>query len=103
ARIFACVPPELPVPGADAMVVVHLTVVNLAEQSAINHRFDGQELAGKPALETDAGFHARFRDGFFDRQTVLPAQRERFFDDQMLSGLGGCDRVPRMLVRITTD
>lgn len=34
---------------------------------------------------------------------ILPGQRQRFFDDDMLAGLGGGDGVVRVLVRIAAD
>src|SRR5947207_2995085 len=56
------VPTELTVPGADAMIVIHLAIVQLPEQTLINYRLGRHKLAGKTALEADARLHSRLLD-----------------------------------------
>ena len=42
-------------------------------------------------------------DRLLNCQAILPIQRKRFFDDQMLSGCGGGNRMLRMVLRIAAD
>lgn len=65
AGVFARVPAELPIPRADAVIVIHLAVVQRAEQALINRGFGGEELTGIAALEADAGFDLGLLEGGF--------------------------------------
>ena len=88
AGVLARVPAELSVPGADAVVIINLPIVQLTQQALLQHRFGGQELAGVAALETNASFHAGLFDRRRHRQAILPGQRQRFLDNQMLARSG---------------
>ena len=51
ASILSCgVPAVLPIPGADAMVVVDFTVMDVSNKSLINDGFDGGELRNETEL-----------------------------------------------------
>ena len=63
AVLLESIPAELPIPRADPVVVVHLAVVQLAQQSAVNDRLGRLKLAAVTALETDAGLHAGLLHG----------------------------------------
>ena len=103
AGVALCVPAELPVPRADAVVIVDLAVVNFAQQPAVDHRLGGEKLARVAALETNARLHAGLGHGTAHGTQILEVERERFLDNQMLAG-GGCgDDLFRVLVRITAD
>ena len=103
AGVALGVPAELPVPRADAVVVVDLTVVNFAQQPAINHRLRGEELARVAALETNARLHAGLGYGTSHGSQILEVERQWFLDDQVLAGCGCGDDLFRVLVRITAD
>ena len=72
AGVLARVPAKLSVPRPDAVIVVHLGVMQFAQQPLVDGGFGGEELARVPAFETDAGFDPGFSDGRFHRLAFLP-------------------------------
>ena len=100
AGVALGVPAELPVPRADAVVVVHLPVVDSPQQPAIDHALRGDELAREAQLETDARLDAGPGHRLLHRAQILQVQRERLLDDQVFASLGGGDDLARVLVRV---
>src|SRR4051794_30960975 len=78
AGVLAGVPAVLSIPWANAVVIIHFTVMNLPEQPLIDDRFNGAKLTAEPALETDARFDFGGLDGFVNLLAILPIQSERF-------------------------
>ena len=71
------------------MVIIHLTVVDLAQQAAVQHGLGDLELAGVTALEADAGFHPGLLHGLVQGAQVFERKAERLFQDQVLAGASG--------------
>ena len=103
AVFFLCVPAELPIPRADAVVVVHLPVVQVAEQPLVDHRLGGKELRGKSGVETDAAPHARLRGGRHDVGDLGGRIGHRLLEDEVFPGLGRRDGVVAVLARQPGD
>src|SRR4051812_23993023 len=93
AGVLADVPAVLSIPWANAVVIIHFTVMNLPEQPLIDDRFNGAKLTAEPALETAARFDFGGRDRFVNLLAIPPIQSERFLDNQMLPRLRRSDRV----------
>ena len=70
--VLARVPAKLSVPRPDAVVIVHLCVMEFAEQPLVDGGSGGEELARVTALETDAGFDPGLSDGRFHSLAFLP-------------------------------
>src|SRR5258708_23066962 len=95
--VLARVPAELAVPGPNAVVIIHLSIVNVSEQSFIQSRLGDEELAGISALETNAGPDAGLLHCLFHIAQVFEGQAKRLFDDQILPP----PRCGNDLVRVT--
>jgi hypothetical protein len=85
------------------VVIVHFAVVQIAEQSRVDHGLRRHKLTGPAALETDAGAELCLLDGGYDRAAVLERHRQRLLDDQMLASVGRGNRLRRVLVGIAAD
>src|ERR1041385_353545 len=94
--VFANVPPELPVPGADPVIVVDFAIVNLAQQTLVEEGYDGEKLAGVAALKAYTSLDSGCLDGLTHGHAILPGKGERFFDNQVFAGLGRRDGLPGM-------
>ncbi len=81
------------------MVVVHFTVVELAQQTLVKNGLGGLELAGETALETDAAKHLVGFCGVDDVPAFLERHAEGFLDDEVLSRAGGGHRLVAVLGR----
>src|SRR5256885_152481 len=85
------------------MVIIHLAIVEVAEQATINGGFGGKELARIAALETDAGFHLCLLHGGFDGLAILPGQSEWLFNDEVFAGFGRGHCLLRVVVGIAAN
>ncbi len=103
AGVFARVPAVLTIPGADAVIIIDLAVVDGPQQAAVDDGFNREELAGEAALEADTRFDFGLADGLLNGQAILPVQSEGLFDDQMLSRLGRGDGMAGVVLRIAAD
>ncbi len=103
ARVFAGVPAELSIPRSDAVIIIHFSVVQGAEQALINRSFGGEELAGVTALEADAGFDLGLLDGGFHLAQVLQTEAEWFLDDDVFASAGGFEKLRLVLIRIAAN
>ena len=100
AILLTGVPAVLPIPRADAVVVVDLGVVQVAEQALIDHRFGREKLAGVAALEAHATTDVSSTDGLADGGAIVERKRERLFKNEVLASLRRRDRMGLVLTRV---
>ena len=79
------VPAILPVPRADAVVVVDLAIVQFPNESRIDDGLGCKELRRVAALEADARLDARLRCYFLHREHFAPVNGQRLLDHHMLA------------------
>lgn len=103
AGVFAGVPAELPIPRADAVIIIHFAVVQRAEQALIQHGFGGEKLTGVTALEADAGFDLGLLDGGFHFAQVFERHAKRFLDDDVFAGPRGFNHLGFVLIRVAAN
>ena len=100
AILLTGVPAVLPIPRADAVVVVDLGVVQVAEQALIDYRFGREKLAGVAALEAHATTDVSSTDGLADGGAIVERKRERLFKNEVLASLRRRDRMGLVLTRV---
>jgi hypothetical protein len=103
AVFLAGVPAELPIPWADAVVVVHLAIVQAAEQAFIEQGFGDLELIGEAALEAYAAFDAVGFRGGGDFTHFLQGVGHRFFENDVLLRIRSGDGLIAVLARVAGD
>lgn len=87
AKVLLDVPRELPVPRPNPMVVVHLGVVNIAHQPALNRRTDRHGLTAVAHLEADTGLNPGGLDRVTNRERAGPVDPNGLLDNQVLARL----------------
>ena len=103
AVLLADVPAKLAVPGADAMVVIDLAVVEVAKQAFIDGGLGDEELAGETALEADAAFHPIGGGGSGDLADFLERVGHRLLKDDVLLRVGRGDGLVAVIAGIGGD
>lgn len=103
AILFADVPAELAIPGADAVVVVHFAVVKVAQEALVDDGLGGLELAGEAALKADAAFDAVGLGGGDDFTHFFQGVGHGLFQDDVLPGLGGGHGLVAVLAGVAGD
>ena len=91
-QVLLDIPRELTVPGTHAVVVIHLAVVDAAQQTLVEHGSDHGEVSTVTALETDSGLYAGCADGVADRFHVFVGNGDGLFDYEVFfcAGCGNC-------------
>ena len=93
AFVLSLAPAELVIPRADAVIVIHLAIVHVAQQPPIQHGLGDLELVGVAALEADAGLDPGPLHGLVHGPQLLERKAERLFEDEMLARPGGADNL----------
>ena len=95
-KVFFDIPFKLPVPRANAVVVIDFAVVQFPEQALVDDGADHGKVRAKAAFKADAGLHARGANGIAHPFEVVVRQADGFFDDQVLARFGSRDRLVRV-------
>ena len=88
AILLEGVPAELAVPGADAVIVIHFSIMQITQEALINHSLGADELATEAALEAHAAFDVVLLRSFHDGAAVGDVHRHRLLDDEVLACVG---------------
>ncbi len=85
------------------MVIIDFAVMDFPQQTLIEQRPYGKELAGETQLKADASPDFCLRDRPLHCAQVLQREAKRFFDNQMLARLSRGDDLFGMVERITAN
>ena len=97
------IPAKLPVPRPYSMIVVDLGIMQPAQQPPVDDSSRSLQLAGVTQLEAHACLHPCRPHRSLHTESIRRGERDRLFDDQVLSGRRRGDDMAGVLLRIAAD